>query len=125
MYYNQSNVEGIKSYDKHPQISLEERTKKLYKLLKENKLFGIYITTITVRPSRITEELETWLTYATPIDTYLDNLETYIRNKTDEQHKIIAFNDTISRLDEGYVINLIKYMRRYFNSERGRNIRLM
>ena len=35
------------------------------------------------------------------------------------------FNDTLSRLDEEYLVNLIEYMRRYFDSERGKNIRLI
>ena len=120
MYYDQSKVEGKKSYNRHPKTSLEERTKKLYKLLKENKLFGIYITTITVRPEKIVDELDTWMASITPIDEYVDDT-----NRTSLQEQLRAFNDTISRLDEKYTINLIKYMRRYFNSERGRNIRLM
>lgn len=35
------------------------------------------------------------------------------------------FNDTLSRLDKEYLVNLIEYMRRYFDSERGKNIRLI
>ena len=121
-YYDQSKVEGRKSYDKHPISTLEIRTKKLYKLLKENKLFGIYITTVTVRPEKIRNELDTWMTSITPIDECVDKTP---MSKISPQTLLRVFNDTISRLDEEYIINLIKYMRRYFNSERGRNIRLM
>lgn len=131
MYYVQNNVEGKTTYDDSPKLTLANRTKKLYKLLKEHKLFGIYITTVTVRPEVIQSEL-IWA-YSTPLRQKLWNLEealSYrdlsIGEKNCWKKEILeAANDTISRLDEEYIVNLIEYVRRYFNSSRGKNIQLM
>lgn len=131
MYYVQNNVEGKTTYNDRPKLTLANRTKKLYKLLKEHKLFGIYITTVTVRPQVIQTEL-TWL-YTSPLRQKLWDLQEAQSNRTlspkekNKFQKVIleAANDTISRLDEEYIINLIEYVRRYFNSSRGKNIQLM
>ena len=130
MYYHQSTVEGKQTYKTNPEGTVEERTRKLYKLLKQHNLFGIYITTISVRPSRIYNILQEWLwTDNTPIGEMMCECEqefindgTFVINR---KKLLDKFNDTLSRLDEEYLVNLIEYMRRYFNSERGRNIRLI
>lgn len=131
MYYVQNNVEGPETYNEKPKLTLADRTKKLYKLLKEHKLFGIYITTVIVRPEVIDSELiwadstplrqKLWDLKETPSWPYLS-----IGEKNYWKKVILeAANDTISRLDEEYTVNLIEYMRRYFNSNRGKNIQLM
>ena len=131
MYYVQNNVEGPETYNEKPKLTLANRTKKLSKLLKEHKLFGIYITTVTVRPEVINSEL-IWA-YSTPLRQKLWDLQEAQSNRTlspkekNKFQKVIleAANDTISRLDEEYIVNLIEYVRRYFNSSRGKNIQLM
>ena len=131
MYYVQNNVEGKLTYDDRPKLTLANRTKKLYKLLKEHKLFGIYIATVTVRPEVIQSEL-IWA-YSTPLRQKLWDLEEALayhelsREERNKFQKIIleAANDTVSRLDEEYIVNLIEYVRRYFNSNRGKNIQLI
>ena len=130
MYYNHSTVEGKKTYQELPKESLQERTKKLYKLLKQHNLFGIYITTVTVRPKRICDILDEWLwSTETPIgemmEKYHDKLIIDGTIEINRKELLEKINDTLSRLDEEYLVNLIEYMRRYFNSERGRNIRLI
>ena len=130
MYYHQSTVEGKQTYKTNPEGTVEERTRKLYKLLKQHNLFGIYITTISVRPKRIYDILEEWLWInSTPIGEMMsDYEEEFIQNGTfviNRKKLLDKFNDTLSRLDEEYLVNLIEYMRRYFNSERGRNIKLI
>ena len=130
MYYYQSTVEGKQTYQEQPKESLEERTKKLYKLLKQHKLFGIYITTISVRPSRIYDILQEWLwVINTPIGEMISECgQEFIQDGTfniSRKELLEKYNDTLSRLDEEYLVNLIEYMRRYFNSERGRNIKLI
>ena len=130
MYYHQSTVEGKQTYKTNPEGTVEERTRKLYKLLKQHNLFGIYITTISVRPKRIYDILEEWLWINnTPIGEMMsDYEEEFIQNGTfviDRKKLLDKFNDTLSRLDEEYLVNLIEYMRRYFNSERGKNVKLI
>lgn len=130
MYYYQSTVEGKQTYQQKPKESLEERTRKLYKLLKQHNLFGIYMTTIAVRPERIYDILEEWLwVYNTPVGELMSECEQeFIQNGTfdiSRKRLLDKFNDTLSRLDEEYLVNLIEYMRRYFDSERGKNIRLI
>ena len=39
MYYHQSTVEGKQTYKTNPEGTVEERTRKLYKLLKQHNLF--------------------------------------------------------------------------------------
>lgn len=130
MYYNYSTVEGKQTYQELPKESLLERTKKLYKLLKQNNLFGIYITTVTVRPKRIYDILDEWLWFTeTPVgemmEKYHDKLIIDGTIEINRKELLEKINDTLSRLDEEYLVNLIEYMRRYFNSERGRNIKLI
>lgn len=130
MYYNHSTVEGKQTYQELPKESLQERTKKLYKLLKQHNLFGIYMTTVTVRPKRIYDILGEWLwMFDTPVydlmQKYYDDLVQEGTMKLNRRELLEKYNDTLSRLDEEYLVNLIEYMRRYFNSERGRNIRLI
>jgi hypothetical protein len=130
MYYVQSTVEGRQTYQGQPKESLQDRTRKLYKLLKQYNLFGIYITTISVRPKRIYDILEEWLwVNNTPIGEMMSEYEQeFIQDGTfviNRKKLLDKFNDTLSRLDEEYLVNLIEYMRRYFNSERGRNIKLI
>jgi len=130
MYYYQSSVDGRQTYQENPEGTLEERTKKLYKLLKEHKLFGIYITTISVRPKYIYDILQEWLWIATtPIGIMIsEHYEEFIQDGTfniNRKELLEKYNDTLSRLDEEYLVNLIEYMRRYFNSERGRNVKLI
>ena len=130
MYYHQSTVEGKQTYKTNPEGTVEERTRKLYKLLKQHNLFGIYITTISVRPKRIYDILEEWLWINnTPIGEMMsDYEEEFIQNGTfiiNRKRLLDKFNDTLSRLDEEYLVNLIEYMRRYFNSERGKNVKLI
>lgn len=130
MYYHQSTVEGKQTYKTNPEGTVEERTRKLYKLLKQHNLFGIYITTISVRPKRIYDILEEWLWINnTPIGEMMsDYEEEFIQNGTfviNRKKLLDKFNDTLSRLDEEYLVNLIEYMRRYFNSERGKNVKLI
>lgn len=130
MYYHQSTVEGKQTYKTNPEGTVEERTRKLYKLLKQHNLFGIYITTISVRPKRIYDILQEWLWVSTtPIGEMMsDYEEEFIQNGTfiiNRKRLLDKFNDTLSRLDEEYLVNLIEYMRRYFNSERGKNVKLI
>jgi hypothetical protein len=130
MYYHQSTVEGKQTYQEQPKESLQERTRKLYKLLKQHNLFGIYMTTISVRPKRIYDILDEWLCIGyTPIGIMISECGQHIiQNGTfniSRKELLEKYNDTLSRLDEEYLVNLIEYMRRYFNSERGRNIRLI
>jgi hypothetical protein len=130
MYYHQSTVEGKQTYKTNPEGTVEERTRKLYKLLKQHNLFGIYITTISVRPKRIYDILEEWLWInSTPIGEMMSEYEEeFIQNGTfiiNRKRLLDKFNDTLSRLDEEYLVNLIEYMRRYFNSERGKNVKLI
>lgn len=130
MYYHQSTVEGKQTYKTNPEGTVEERTRKLYKLLKQHNLFGIYITTISVRPKRIYDILQEWLWInSTPIGEMMTEYEEeYIQNGTfviNRKKLLNKFNDTLSRLDEEYLVNLIEYMRRYFNSERGKNVKLI
>ena len=130
MYYYKSTVEGKQTYKTNPEGTVEERTRKLYKLLKQHNLFGIYMTTIAVRPHRICEILEEWLwVYNTPIGEMISQCEQeFIQDGTfdiSRKRLLDKFNDTLSRLDEEYLVNLIEYMRRYFNSERGRNVKLI
>ena len=130
MYYHQSTVEGKQTYQRLPKESLQDRTRKLYKLLKQHNLFGIYITTISVRPSRIYSILQEWLwVNNTPIGEMISECEQeFIQDGTfdiNRKRLLDKFNDTLSRLDEEYLVNLIEYMRRYFNSERGKNVRLI
>lgn len=130
MYYCQSTVEGKKTYQEQPKESLKERTRKLYKLLKQHNLFGIYITTISVRPNRIYDILEEWLwVINTPIGEMMCKCgQEFINDGTfviNRKKLLDKFNDTLSRLDEEYLVNLIEYMRRYFNSERGKNVKLI
>ena len=130
MYYHQSTVEGKQTYKTNPEGTVEERTRKLYKLLKQHNLFGIYITTISVRPKRIYDILQEWLWInSTPIGEMMsDYEEEFIQNGTfviNRKKLLDKFNDTLSRLDEEYLVNLIEYMRRYFNSERGKNVKLI
>ena len=57
-----------------------------------------------------------------------DYEEEFIQNGTfviNRKKLLDKFNDTLSRLDEEYLVNLIEYMRRYFNSERGKNVKLI
>ena len=84
MYYHQSTVEGKQTYKTNPEGTVEERTRKLYKLLKQHNLFGIYITTISVRPKRIYDILEEWLWINnTPIGEMMsDYEEEFIQNGT-------------------------------------------
>ena len=130
MYYHQSTVEGKQTYKTNPEGTVEERTRKLYKLLKQHNLFGIYITTISVRPSRIYDILQEWLWIInTPIGEMMSEYEQeFIQDGTfdiNRKRLLDKFNDTLSRLDEEYLVNLIEYMRRYFNSERGKNVKLI
>ena len=130
MYYNQSTVEGKKTYQELPEESLKERTRKLYKLLKQHNLFGIYMTTVTVRPKYIYDILGEWLwMFDTPVyDLMQKCYDDFVEEgtmKVNRRELLEKYNDTLSRLDDEYLINLIEYMRRYFNSERGRNIRLI
>lgn len=130
MYYNHFTVEGKQTYQRLPKESLEERTRKLYKLLKQHNLFGIYIATISVRPKRIYVILGEWLQmWNTPVYDLMQRCyDQFIMDGTIEINKrelLKNYNDTLSRLDEEYLVNLIEYMRRYFNSERGRNIKLI
>lgn len=130
MYYHQSTVEGKQTYKTNPEGTVEERTRKLYKLLKQHNLFGIYITTISVRPKRIYDILQEWLWVSTtPIGEMMSEYEEeFIQNGTfviNRKRLLDKFNDTLSRLDEEYLVNLIEYMRRYFNSERGKNVKLI
>ena len=130
MYYHQSTVEGKQTYKTNPEGTVEERTRKLYKLLKQHNLFGIYITTISVRPNRIYDILQEWLWVSTtPIGEMMSEYEEeFIQNGTfiiNRKRLLDKFNDTLSRLDEEYLVNLIEYMRRYFNSERGKNVKLI
>lgn len=130
MYYHQSTVEGKQTYKTNPEGTVEERTRKLYKLLKQHNLFGIYITTISVRPKRIYDILQEWLWVSTtPIGEMMSEYEEeFIQNGTfviNRKKLLDKFNDTLSRLDEEYLVNLIEYMRRYFNSERGKNVKLI
>jgi hypothetical protein len=130
MYYHQSTVEGKQTYKTKPEGTVEERTRKLYKLLKQHNLFGIYITTISVRPKRIYDILQEWMWVSTtPIGEMMSEYEEeFIQNGTfviNRKKLLDKFNDTLSRLDEEYLVNLIEYMRRYFNSERGKNVKLI
>ena len=130
MYYNQSTVEGKQTYQEQPKESLQERTRKLYKLLKQHNLFGIYITTISVRPSRIYDILTEWLNMWNTLvyDLMQRCYDEFVEEgtyKVNRRELLDKFNDTLSRLDEEYLVNLIEYMRRYFNSERGRNVKLI
>jgi hypothetical protein len=130
MYYHQSTVEGKQTYKTNPEGTVEERTRKLYKLLKQHNLFGIYITTISVRPKRIYDILQEWMWVSTtPIGEMMSEYEEeFIQNGTfviNRKKLLDKFNDTLSRLDEEYLVNLIEYMRRYFNSERGKNVKLI
>lgn len=130
MYYNQSTVEGKKTYQELPEESLKERTRKLYKLLKQHNLFGIYMTTVTVRPKYIYDILGEWLwMFDTPVyDLMQKCYDDFVEEgtmKVNRRELLEKYNDTLSRLDDEYLVNLIEYMRRYFNSERGRNIRLI
>jgi hypothetical protein len=130
MYYVQSTVEGRQTYQGQPKESLQDRTRKLYKLLKQHNLFGIYIATISVRPKRIYDILGEWLWVSnTPIGEMMSEYEQeFIQYGTfaiGRKRLLDKFNDTLSRLDEEYLVNLIEYMRRYFNSERGKNIGLI
>ena len=127
MYYHQPTVEGKQTYQKLPKESLKERTKKLYKLLKQHNLFGIYMTTVTVRPKRIYDILGEWLLMCdTPIwDLVVRCYDDFVEEKVNRRELLEKYNDTLSRLDDEYLVNLIEYMRRYFNSERGRNIKLI
>ena len=130
MYYNQSTVEGKQTYQELPKESLKERTRKLYKLLKQHNLFGIYMTTVTVRPKYIYDILGEWLwMFDTPVyDLMQKCYDDFVEEgtmKVNRRELLEKYNDTLSRLDEEYLVNLIEYMRRYFNSERGRNIRLI
>ena len=130
MYYHQSTVDGRQTYKTNPEGTVEERTRKLYKLLKQHNLFGIYITTISVRPKRIYDILQEWLwVNNTPIGEMMSEYEQeFIQDGTfviNRKKLLDKFNDTLSRLDEEYLVNLIEYMRRYFNSERGKNVKLI
>ena len=132
MYYNQSTVEGKQTFITKTSEPLVERTRKLYKLLKQHNLFGIYMTTIAVRPKYIYEILDEWLSiWNTPLGEIIDKCNDnfiFITNGTVEINRkeiLMSFNDTLSRLDEEYLVNLIEYMRRYFNSERGKNVKLI
>jgi hypothetical protein len=130
MYYHQSTVEGKQTYKTNPEGTVEERTRKLYKLLKQHNLFGIYITTISVIPKRIYDILQEWMWVSTtPIGEMMSEYEEeFIQNGTfviNRKKLLDKFNDTLSRLDEEYLVNLIEYMRRYFNSERGKNVKLI
>lgn len=130
MYYNQSTVEGKQTYQELPKESLKERTRKLYKLLKQHNLFGIYMTTVTVRPKYIYDILGEWLwMFDTPVyDLMQKCYDEFVEEgtmKVNRRELLEKYNDTLSRLDDEYLVNLIEYMRRYFNSERGRNIRLI
>jgi hypothetical protein len=130
MYYYQFTVEGKQTYQELPKESLKERTRKLYKLLKQHNLFGIYMTTIAVRPKYIYEILNEWLRiWDTPLGEIIDkcNVNFIIDGTVEINRKeiLMSFNDTLSRLDEEYLVNLIEYMRRYFNSERGKNVKLI
>jgi hypothetical protein len=130
MYYNQSTVEGKQTYQQQPKESLQDRTRKLYKLLKQHNLFGIYMTTVTVRPKYIYDILTEWLNmWNTPVYNLMQRCyDDYVVEgtyKVNRRELLEKYNDTLSRLDEEYLVNLIEYMRRYFNSERGRNIRLI
>ena len=130
MYYCQTTVEGKQTYNTNPEVTVEERTRKLYKLLKQHNLFGIYITTISVRPKRIYDILDEWLwVNNTPIGEMICECgQKLIQDGTfniSRKELLEKYNDTLSRLDEEYLVNLIEYMRRYFNSERGKNVRLI
>jgi hypothetical protein len=130
MYYCQTTVEGKQTYNTNPEGTVEERTRKLYKLLKQHNLFGIYITTISVRPKRIFDILGEWLwMFDTPIGKIMFECEQESMQdgtfNISRKRRLEKYNDTLSRLDEEYLVNLIEYMRRYFNSERGRNIKLI
>jgi hypothetical protein len=115
MYYYQFTVEGKQTYQELPKESLKERTRKLYKLLKQHNLFGIYITTISVRPKRIYDILQEWMWVSTtPIGEMMSEYEEeFIQNGTfviNRKKLLDEFNDTLSRLDEEYLVNLIEYM---------------
>ena len=130
MYYHQSTVEGKQTYQRLPKESLQDRTRKLYKLLKQHNLFGIYMTTVTVRPKYIYDILGEWLNmWNTPVYDLMQRCyDDYVQEgtyKVNRRELLEKYNDTLSRLDEEYLVNLIEYMRRYFDSERGRNIRLI
>ena len=130
MYYHQTTVDGKQTYQRLPKESLQDRTRKFYKLLKQHNLFGIYITTISVRPKYIYDILGEWLWMPnTPLGKIIEKCnDNFILDGTVEINRkeiLMSFNDTLSRLDEEYLVNLIEYMRRYFNSERGRNIKLI
>ena len=130
MYYIQSTVDGKQTYQQQPRESLKERTRKLYKLLKQHNLFGIYMTTVTVRPKYIYDILTEWLNmWNTPVYDLMQRCyDDYVQEgtyKVNRRELLEKYNDTLSRLDEEYLVNLIEYMRRYFNSERGRNIKLI
>lgn len=130
MYYIQSTVDGKQTYQIQPKESLKERTRKLYKLLKQHNLFGIYMTTVTVRPKYIYDILTEWLNmWNTPVYDLMQRCyDEFVEEgtmKVNRRELLEKYNDTLSRLDEEYLVNLIEYMRRYFNSERGRNIKLI
>lgn len=130
MYYHQSTVEGKQTYQIQPKESLKDRTRKLYKLLKQHNLFGIYMTTVTVRPKYIYDILTEWLhMWNTPVYDLMQRCyDEFVEEgtmKVNRRELLEKYNDTLSRLDEEYLVNLIEYMRRYFNSERGRNIKLI
>ena len=103
MYYYQSTVEGKQTYQELPKESLNERTKKLYKLLKQNKLFGIYMTTVAVRPKCIYVILEEWLwMIRTPLYDYFLREGTMKVNrrelleKYNDRELLEKCNDTLS-----------------------------
>ncbi len=130
MYYHQSTVEGKQTYQEQPKESLQDRTRKLYKLLKQHNLFGIYMTTVTVRPKYIYDILGEWLWMPdTPVcdlmEKCYDDFEEEETMKVNSRELLEKYNDTLSRLDDEYLVNLIEYMRRYFNSERGKNVKLI
>ena len=88
------------------------------------------MTTVTVRPKYIYDILTEWLNmWNTPVYDLMQRCyDEFVEEgtmKVNRRELLEKYNDTLSRLDEEYLVNLIEYMRRYFNSERGRNIRLI
>ena len=88
------------------------------------------MTTVTVRPKYIYDILGEWLNmWNTPVYDLMQRCyDDYVQEgtyKVNRRELLEKYNDTLSRLDEEYLVNLIEYMRRYFDSERGRNIRLI
>ena len=111
MYYNQSTVEGKQTYQELPKESLKERTRKLYKLLKQHNLFGIYMTTVTVRPKYIYDILGEWLwMFDTPIYNLMQKCyDDFVEEgtmKVNRRELLEKYNDTLSRLDDEYLVNL-------------------